>query len=806
MNAVPSPRQAVVVPAASKPAPATPSLHTLLLIAAWFAIVTGLVEGAGLLLFQRINWASWGAMLHVSLPIVWIAVVVDLLFFWFLAMVIGIAARLLPRLPAIRMLVFLLSAAAVYDWLALTGRLYHLSSVLLALGVAAVLTRWIGRHEFATLQFWRRTFPWVAALAMFAAIGIEGGRWWMERQALTKLPAAEPGAPNVLVIVVDTLRADHLSSYGYPRPTSPNIDHIAQQGVLFENALSTCPWSYPSHVSLLTGAYQFEHGMGTVPPVGIFDSSSLSFSGYPTLGEALERRGYRTAAFSANRTYFTHDLGFRRGFTHFEDYFSSPADMLVRTLYGKEFARIYLTRSNKSKPKRALRYLGFDSLLDTDDEGSVQKGGAQGVRKRATEVNQELLNWIGAEQPAKPFFAFLNYYDVHHPYGGPASFPKPAWPQEGTINQYDDGVRYVDDAIGQLMAEMERRGLGNNTLVIITSDHGESLGQHGIAYHGEALYREQLQVPLVFRFPGHVPAAVRVATPVTNASIPATVMEFLGPNQAQFPAPALGALWTHPGQEQPWPQVLAEVAQIPATAREDLAAQKIAPTSMDGPMKSVLSGQWHLIVHKSLGAQLYDWQHDPGESTNWIFSPGGQATAARLNSQMRGLMAQSQPDTADRRLSAVVLLSGAAIEKPHTSSPGAGGDYYRLDADAGSVLRIEVSAEKSLPAGLFDPVVEIQSAAGEALVACRNPGDDRVTPPGTPDPTPEAFDDACLNDDADPGISTDSRLELLVPGAPGSRVQLYVRVSDWDGRGGVGGYRIALTGGERASAGGVHVQ
>lgn len=778
----------------------------LLLIAAWFAILTGLVEGTGLLLFQRINWARWGAMLHVSGPIIWISVVVDLLFFGFLVIVIGAAARLLPRLPAIRTAVFTLSVLAVYDWLTVTARLYHGSSLLLALGVAAVLTRWVRKREQAALQFWRRTLPWMAAAVVVAVIGIQGGRWWTEQRELAKLPPAAPGSPNVLVIVVDTLRADHLSSYGYGRPTSPNIDRMAQQGVLFENALSTCSWSYPSHVSLLTGAYQFEHGMGTVPPVGIFDSSSLNFNGYPTLGEALERRGYRTAAFSANRTYFTHDLGFDRGFTHFEDYFQSPADMLVRTLYGKEFARIYLTRSDKSKPKRLLRFLGVDSLLDTDDEGSVQMGGAQGVRKRAAAVNQELLGWIDGGKRAQPFFAFLNYYDVHHPYGGPASFGKPAWAQQTAVDHYDDGVRYVDDAIGQLMAEIERRGLGQNTLVIVTSDHGESLGQHGIAYHGETLYREQIHVPLVFWYPGRIPAGVRVATAITNASIPATVMDVL--NQAganQFPAPALTPLWAHPETKQQWPDVIAEVAQIPATAKEDLAAQKIVATSMAGPMKAILSGPSYFIVHKSLGDQLYDWTLDPGESTNLTGSPAGQGMAAELNSHMRDMLTQSLPGAdAGVQSVAVPLHNGVPItsaNSTHTSFREPVNDYYRLEADAGSSVRVEVTTQELTS---FEPVIEIEGASGELLQTCRNPGDDHIQRPGIPDPTPDAFDDVCMNQ-VNPSRNRDSMLDLLVPGEAGALVQLYVRVSDWDGRARTGSnYRIVMTGIQEARSSKAH--
>ena len=104
---------------------------------------------------------------------------------------------------------------------------------------------------------------------------------------------------------------------------------------MFENAISTCSWSLPSHVSLLTGRYVFEHGVGNVEPMPWFGQAGSNFGGFPTLGEELERNGYRTGAFSANRVYFSHTLGLGRGFMHFEDYFHSLSDALSRTLFGQ---------------------------------------------------------------------------------------------------------------------------------------------------------------------------------------------------------------------------------------------------------------------------------------------------------------------------------------------------------------------------------------------------------------------------------------------------------------------------------------
>jgi arylsulfatase A-like enzyme len=612
------------------------SVGTLLFLAAWFGIVAGLVEGAGLLLFQRINWARWGPTLHVSEQIIWIAAIVDVLLFSVLALLIGLLGRFIPRLSVPSVVVFALSTATVYDWLALTARLYPVSCLLLALGTAAVFTRWFRRHESASQDFFQRTAAWLAAVLVVAVVGIQGAIWLREHRALAALPPAAPGSPNVLVVVVDTLRADHLSGYGYSRPTSPNMDRLGREGVLFENAISTSSWSFPSHVSLVTGRYQFEHGLGRIPPMSAFGSPDLG--GFPTLGEELQGRGYRTAAFSANRLFFSGNLGFSRGFAHFEDYFHSPADMFVRTLFGREFSRIYLVRTDRSKPKRMLRWLGFDSLLDPDAEGWGNTSGALGVRKRASVVNQEVLRWID-HTPQRPFFAFLNYFDTHGPYGLPRSCPRPAWSQASEMDLYDDGIRYVDDNLGQLLEALQQRGLLNNTLVVVTSDHGEGLWQHGLPTHGRALYRELIHVPLIFWYPGHIAPGLRVATPVTNASIASTVMDLGGaPPQPAFLEPSLSRLWGTAGLPPDWPGTLSELAQNRYEDGQDRSARHQGPTSTTGSMKSLVTPQWHLIVHEKLGAQLYDWVHDPGESHNVRGTAEGQEVARHLASQMQDIL------------------------------------------------------------------------------------------------------------------------------------------------------------------------
>src|SRR5262249_8129124 len=155
------------------------------------------------------------------------------------------------------------------DWLTCIGRLRHWSCALLAIGLASAFTRAAVRNEARVLRFCRRALLALLGVWMLAFAAIHLRSSWLEQRHLAILRAPIGNQPNVLFVVLDTLRADHLSAYGYSRETSPNIDRLTREGVLFENAIAPAPWSLPSHVSLLTGKYQFEHGLGDVPPMSL---------------------------------------------------------------------------------------------------------------------------------------------------------------------------------------------------------------------------------------------------------------------------------------------------------------------------------------------------------------------------------------------------------------------------------------------------------------------------------------------------------------------------------------------------------
>jgi arylsulfatase A-like enzyme len=593
----------------------------VVVLALCFGVATGLVEGGLLLTLQHFRWLAWSVQeWSVSSDIVWISSALDVLLFLAVAFLGLVLGRWLPHFDLLRWSVFLFVWIACFDWLALSGRIRAYGALVLAAGLASVAMRWFSLHEASAMRFARRSLPWVLAAAVLALVGIHGGFCLTERIATARLPAIPSVSPNILVIVVDTLRADHLSAYGYARATSPNFDRIAKQGVLFENAYAASSWTLPSHASLLTGRHLYEHA----------DSREYYDGRFPNIAEALRSDGYRTGAFSANTFFFCRGFGFGRGFLHFEDYFSSLADTVMRTFYGRKFVT------------SVLFPLGYNDIPG---------------RKRAQEVNREFFRWVD-RAPGKPFFAFLNYYDVHDPYRPPqpyrsrfASLNNPG----GLINQmashlpnltpeqlqgerdaYDGAIAYADLEIGKLFSDLQARGLSRNTLVVITSDHGEEFHDHdGLLFHGRSLFREEIHVPLIFWWPGRIPTGVRLETPVSNAFLPATIMDLLAqPQETMFPGPSLAQLWKNSATVSELPDPIAELARMIYDPENKL------PIGNDG-MKSLITSRWQYIMNDRLGEELYDWKEDPQELHNLAATPDGQRIDRELLARLRARVGES---------------------------------------------------------------------------------------------------------------------------------------------------------------------
>jgi arylsulfatase A-like enzyme len=298
--------------------------------------------------------------------------------------------------------------------------------------------------------------------------------------------------------------------------------------------------------------------------------------------------------------------------------------MAVRTIYGRKFERRILSR------------------LYRDTWG----------RKRADDVNEDLLDWLD-EQQRRPFFAFLNYMDAHSPYVSPpphhtmfmnsdqrvseddASFipsqgnPGSADLRELWVAGYDGGLNYLDTELGKLFNELQRRGLLDNTLIVLTSDHGEAFGEHGFYEHGHSLYREILHVPLIIRFPAKIPKGLRVSSTVSIRDIPATITSLVSHGEPQrFPGKSMAAFWSAQSS-------LANSEPDPALA-EIYGDMNVSDVSSKKEWaKSFVSRRWHCIIYESGQAELYDLQKDPKETRNLADTPAGASVVEGFKARLR---------------------------------------------------------------------------------------------------------------------------------------------------------------------------
>lgn len=592
----------------------------ILALAAGMGLLTGLVEGilllglfkAGLLTWRLHNRAIWYETL-------WIAPLVDLVLFTLAGAVFAFAARLFPRLPVRKIAWFSFIFLAVFDWvfIILFGKISLFAILILVAGVSFQVFTTVAKREAAASSRLNRALPWLAGATVVLLIAIQGGGWLTERVKTSNLPTAASGAPNVIVIVVDTLRADHLSSYGYERDTSPFMDSLAAEGVRYENAIAPSSWTQPVHASMLTGRYTYETHAETQP----LDDT------YPTIGEVMQANGYRTGAFSANTLFFTRRQGHGRGFLHFEDnYQSVPDAFLNSSLYGFLFDFYGL--------RKALNYEGVPT------------------RVLATDINDSVLRWLDKDD--KPFFVVMNYFDVHDPYTPPepyrskyASVPNPGGLINGfmeryspsltpeqiqsEIDAYDGSIAYVDDQIRAFFGELKARGLLENTIVIVTSDHGESFGERGFFQHSASLYLEEIHVPLIVWGPGRVPAGRTVDAPVTLTSLPSTVLSLVDAADDPFPGPSLAVLFSG---ETPadWPDPISELAQMNGAA-------EINP-STHGAMKSVVGDEMQYILHEKFGEELYNWRTDPQEKSNLVDEPSARISLNGFRLYLKSLLGE----------------------------------------------------------------------------------------------------------------------------------------------------------------------
>ena len=567
--------------------------------ALWFGLVTGLVEGVFLRVMQHYE-ALRGQITYLGTgwQVLWAAPIFDAILFLLAGAGLAVVASFLPRKFAKQAVYFVFCFLAFFDWLLiyLSGRLNPAATAILAAGVGYQVSYLLFEREQRFVPVVQRSLKALAGVTLALLVFIQGGIWAREQLTVRQLPQAQAGTPNVLVIVIDTLRADHLSLQGYERETDPNLKRIASEGVMFENAYASSSWTLTSHASLFTGRWPYEH---------MADGGRSLDAKYPTIAEALSQRGYRTGAFNGNFETVTAHWGFDRGFAHFEDYYQTLPQLAVSTLYGR-FSEYYVLH----------KILNMEFSID---------------RLWAPHINRSTLDWIDQDS-SKPFFAFVNYYDVHAPYISPerarfSDLPNPGglvntdWttadiyrvqtPEQiqSEIDAYDGGIYYTDQQIDLLLKELDSRGILENTIVVITSDHGELFGEHGLWEHHNSLYRPVIHVPLIVWYPNSVPQNVRIATPVSNTFVPAMLLDLLGEaDQTQFPGPSLAQLWLDPASAASFPDPIAEMAESSWVNPNHL--------SIKGDMVSVVSSDYQYIEHEFNGVELYNLNDDPNQETN----------------------------------------------------------------------------------------------------------------------------------------------------------------------------------------------
>jgi arylsulfatase A-like enzyme len=416
--------------------------------------------------------------------------------------------------------------------------------------------------------------------------------------------------------VLDAVRATQLHAYGYPRPTSPHLDTLARRGARFAAAMATASWSLPSHATMFTGRYGHELSTSWIDGLD---------SRYPTLAELFAARGFATGGFSANIEYTSRHFGLNRGFIHFEDgQVGVRAAISTTTIGAKLRGRL---------PVRLRYWLT--------------------PRKTADSVTAEFLSWQ-QELRGRPFFAFLNYFDGHAPYDPPApwnrmflareprsrdawsSRPVPADVVEGLTGAYDGGIAYEDHAIGALLAGLALRGVLDSTIVVVTADHGEEFGEHGLIGHGHGLNNGALQVPLIVFAPGHhVPAGVVIDRPVSLRDLGATILALVDDTAAaSFPGHSLAGLWQGDTTVEASP-VLSEVDWAPHVPSD-------VPLGR-GDMASLVQGRWHLIRLGDGSLSLYDRLLDPLEQTDRATDPALRSTLDALQSALQQAQRMGTP-------------------------------------------------------------------------------------------------------------------------------------------------------------------
>jgi len=413
--------------------------------------------------------------------------------------------------------------------------------------------------------------------------------------ALAAFPAAaqtpEKPALNLVLITIDTLRADHVACYGYEQIKTPNIDSLAGDGVRFERAFTPVPVTLPSHSAMLTGTYPMLSGMHD------FSGNKLSPQ-QPTLAAVLKQAGYATGAV-IGAAVLDSRFGLNQGFDFYYDHFD----------YNR---------------------LDEANLEENERPGNV--------------VADLALEWLG-KNSQKKFFLWMHLYDPHYPYRPPEPYSR-----EYATQPYDGEIAFADEQVGRLLRFLKEKGLYQNTMIVLTGDHGESLGEHGEKSHGFFIYNATMHLPLIIRLPaqsaGQTTAQTKVHTtadPVSTVDLMPTMLSAAG---IEVPAQVQGTS-------------LLPVLQGKSTDRDrSLYGETFLPRLHFNwsELRGTENAKFHFIAAPR--PELYDLAKDPGEVHNLL--PEKKAVAEEMRAKLAGLI---QEYSAGKELAEKTGLDPALMER-----------------------------------------------------------------------------------------------------------------------------------------------
>ena len=465
----------------------------------------------------------------------------------------------------------------------------------------------------------RRQFLFSAGVTIAGlALGVSAWDTLSEKLLTVNLSTPRPKSPNVLLIILDTVRAKNLSLYGYPRSTSLQLEKLAKDAVVFNQAVATASWTLPSHASMFTGRFPHE--------LSVSWNSGLDRT-YPTLAEILNANGYSTAGFVSNIWYCSRESGLNRGFDHYEDFNVSLGQIL-------NSSSLVRTPASDEDLRRMIRW--YNEL----------------GRKPAPDMNADFLRWLTNRDRSRPYFAFINFFDAHAPYLPPQPYDTLLGPRitlenprlqvgwkwspqqiQGEMNAYDGAIAYLDNQIGRLYDSLQNLGELENTLVIIASDHGEEFLEHGFVSHGYSLYWTSLHVLLMLSYPGRLPAGLMNNEAVSLRDLPATILDLVGlQNQDQFPGKSLSRFWEKSaGSSAPVKSaLLSEVGFTPGYPRW-------YPISR-GDIKSLIFERFHYIKNGDDSEELYDIETDALEKNNLAQLPEYRTILQNFRKELESIL------------------------------------------------------------------------------------------------------------------------------------------------------------------------